>query len=81
MTEQLHRGKISNLHQSGIANAIDVSRRIGMPKRTVYRTISKLKKIVSREREAQEKAELSITTYLFHLSNLLENNRHMSIKS
>ena len=56
----MHRDKISNLYQSGITNTMEVSRRIGIPKTTVYRTISKLKAEASeRGREALEKAELS----------------------
>ena len=51
MTEQTHRDKISTLFQSGITNAMEVSRRTGIPKSTVYRTISKLKNEVSIKRK------------------------------
>ena len=75
MTEQMHRDKISNLYQSGVTNAMEVFRRTGIPKSTVYQTISKFKfmpKFQLRGREVLGKAELSTRTILFHLSNLLE---------
>ena len=69
----MHRDKISNLYQSGITNSMEISRRTGIPKSTVYRTISKLNtKFHLIGREVLEKAELSTRTILSHLSNLLE---------
>ena len=72
MTEQIHRDKISTLYQSGIANAMEVSR-TGMPKSTVYRTISKLKAEVSIKRKrGSGKGRVINKNNTIHLSNLLE---------
>ena len=55
MTEQVNRDKISILYQSGISNAMEVTRRTGIPKSMVYRTISKLNAKISIMRERRSR--------------------------
>ena len=81
MTEQVNRDKVSILYQSGITNAMEVSCRTGIPKSTVYRTISKLntKMSIMRER-GSGKGRVINKNDTISLVKLVRNNRHMSIR-
>ena len=81
MTEQVNRDKISILYQSGITNAMEVSRRTGIPKSTVYRTISKLNTKISIMRErGSGKGRVINKNDTISLVKLARNNRRMSIR-
>ena len=81
MTEQMHRDKISTLFQSGITNAMEVSRRTGIAKSTVYRTISNLKAEISVKRKrGSGKRRVINKKDTISLVKLARNNRHMSIR-
>ena len=81
MTEQVNRDKISILYQSGISNAMELTRRTGIPKSMVYRTISKLNAKISIMRERRSrKGRVIVKNDTISLVKLARNNRHMSIQ-
>ena len=81
MTEQVNRDKISILYQSGITNAMEVSHRTGIPKITVYQTISKLNTKISIMRErGSGKGRVINKNDTISLVKLARDNRHMYIK-
>ena len=81
MTKQVNRDRISILYQSGISNAMEVTRRTGIPKSMVYRTISKLNAKISIMRERRSrKGRVIVKNDTISLVKLARNNRHMSIR-
>ena len=77
----MHRDKVSNLYQFGITNAMEISRRTGKAKSTVYRTISKINTKISIKRKGSSgKGRVINKNDTISLVKLARNNRHMSIR-